>query len=255
MSYKLTIVGGGARRRCVVPIPVILFFFSYFIGASFVLAQKLPQAQEPLPQPTININPDIYYPFDEILYIEGRAKPNSSVQIQFSKPGARPKLFGVKSDANGEWVLAEKVPLEAGDWEMHARILDGNRLSEWSNPRIVKVIRTGVTIGGVNIKFAVLVLPILVLFIAGGGVILYFQWRVRILRAALATKEVREAQESVRDGISEIRQDLLDELKLIESSKGSFSADDFARKEHIIRELDQLERNMSREIGDIEKRA
>lgn len=64
--------------------------------------------------PTININPDIYYPFDEILYLEGRAGPISNVQVQFQKLGAKPLRFNVKSDANGEWVLAEKVPLVGG---------------------------------------------------------------------------------------------------------------------------------------------
>lgn len=128
------------------------------------------------------------------------------------------------------------------------------RVSDWSNPRVFKVIASGVTIGGVNIKFAALVFVIVVLLGCGIALALYFSWRVRRLRASLVAKEIREAQASVRDGLSELRRDLLDELKFFESSGKALSADELSRKEHILRELDMLEKNMEKEIGDIEER-
>ena len=36
------------------------------------------QPEIPTP-PLITVNPDIYYPFDEILYIEGRAQPRQAL--------------------------------------------------------------------------------------------------------------------------------------------------------------------------------
>lgn len=117
-----------------------------------------------------------------------------------------------------------------------------------------KVVASGVTIGGVNIKFAALVFIIVVLLVCGVALVIYFSWRVRRLRASLVTKEIREAQLSVREGLSELRRDLLDELKLMESSGKNLFSDELSRKEHILRELDLLEKNMEKEIGDIEQR-
>ncbi len=210
-------------------------------------------AAEDASVPTITINPDVYYPLDEILYIEGRATPNATVQIQFAKQGARPVQFGTKSDPNGEWVLAEKVPLEAGDWEVRAREASGiDKVSEWSNPRVFKVVVSGITLGGVNIKFASLVLFIVLLLMLGLATVLYFTWKVRRLNSALLSKEIREAEGSVREGFSELRRDLLDELHLLESSGKPPSAEEISRKEHVLRELELLQKNMEREIGDID---
>ncbi|MBI2591776.1 MAG: hypothetical protein HYW34_03820 [Candidatus Brennerbacteria bacterium] len=102
---------------------IFLILFNALISA--VLAADTAKV---LPVPVISVNPDIYYPLDEVLYLEGRALPNSTVQIQFLKQGAKPLKFNSKSDANGEWVLAEKINLESGDWEVRARSLSLSRI-------------------------------------------------------------------------------------------------------------------------------
>lgn len=225
----------------------LLPFFILFLLAGAVLAADLSV-------PTIAVSPDIYYPFDEILYLEGRAIPNATVQIQFQKQNARPLKFNTKSDSNGEWVLAERVPLDAGYWEMRARVVeDANVTSQWSNPRVVKVIVTGITIWGVNIKFAVLVLALVAVLMLSAAIIWYFSIRITKLNARLLSKEIGEAKESVREGVSEFRRDLLDELRIFGSSGRQLSPEEFARKEHLLRELDKLERNIEHEIQDIEK--
>ena len=225
---------------------LILSFGAINFGTGIVFATEV------LPVPVISVNPDIYYPFDEIIYIEGRALPNSTVQIQFQKQGAKLLKFNSKSDANGEWVLAEKIPLESGDWEIRARFLAGpDKISEWSNPRVFKVIVSGVTIGGINIKFAFLTFTLLVVLFAAASIFFYFRYKVKQLKAVIISKEIKEARDSVKDGLSEIRKDLIDELKIMESSVKTLSAEELSRKEHLLRELDLLERNMDKEIQDI----
>lgn len=157
------------------------------------------------------------------MYLEGNAEPNFIIQIRFQKQGAKPLTFTAKSDSRGEWVLAEKVPLEAGDWEVRARTVDAenkDNISEWSNPRVFKVIISGITIGGINIKFAALFLIIVVL---------------------------------LSRGFVELRQGLIDELQILESHK-NLSQEELVRKEQLLRNLENLERNMQREIKDIEER-
>ena len=239
----------------------VISVFSFLVISAiggFALDGNLSFAAENFPVPMISVNPDIYYPLDEILYLEGRAKPNSTVQVQFQKQGAKPLKFNSKSDANGEWVLAEKVPLESGDWEVRARLIAAGggingqeKTSEWSNPRVFKVIVSGVTIGGLNIKFAFLVFVLLVVLFAAAFIFFYFRWKVRQLKAVIVSKEIKEARDSVKDGLSEIRKDLIDELKIMESSGKTLSVEELSRKEHLLRELDLLERNMDKEIQDI----
>jgi hypothetical protein len=241
----------------------VLFIFSAVIflgGKGIVFAQTstIQTQVKELPQPTIAINPDIYYPLDEVLYIEGGAEPNFMVQIRFEKQGAKPTTFTAKSDSRGEWVLAEKIPLAAGDWEVRARIVDKqnkDNFSDWSNPRVFKVILNGITIGGVNIKFAVLSLIIIILLIGGVALILYFKHRVQRLKEVILDKEIGEAQESVREGFSELRQSLSDELRVLDS-RPNLSQEELARKEQVLRNLENLEhnieRNIQKEIKDIE---
>lgn len=234
---------------------LLILIFVFTTGRLFIFA-----AGE-LPTPTININPDVYYPFDEILYLEGRAGSASNVQVQFQKQGAKPLKFNVKSDANGEWVLAEKVSLSAGNWEIRARIIEATkdnpegRTSQWSNPRVFNVIVTGITLGGVNIKFAFLSFIIIFLLLIGIAAASYFILKVRRLKSELISKEIREAHESVREGVSHIRDDLLEELRVFESSEKPLSEEQLSKKEHLVRELDRLEREMEREISDIERRS
>lgn len=203
---------------------------------------------------TINVYPDIYYPIDESLYLEGRAKPDSIIQINFQKQGSKPRNFTVKSNANGEWVFAEKIPLEAGDWEVRARENFANgKLGEWSNPRVFKVIQNGIIIAGVSIKFAVLAFTIFFFLLLSGFIFWYFNARVRLLKEIIVKKEAQEAHESVREGIAEIRKDLLNELKLLTMSNKELSNEEIQRKEHVLRELDRVENEMNKEIRDIEE--
>jgi ABC-type transport system involved in cytochrome bd biosynthesis fused ATPase/permease subunit len=112
---------------------------------------------------------------------------------------------------------------------------------------------SGITIGGINIKFAALSLTIVVLLILGAMIIFYFTRRVSRLKAALVGKEIREARESIREGFSELRQNMLDELRMLES-QSALSAEELARKELLLRNLEKLEKGMEKEIGDIEEK-
>lgn len=187
--------------------------------------------------------------------MEGRADPNATLQINFQKAGAKPINLTVKSNADGEWVLTQKLPLDAGEWEVRARLVTSSGMSsEWSNPRVFRAVVTGITIGGVNITFISLSLFIVLLLMLGVGVVVYYSLRVRRLTGALVAKEIREARDSVHGGISEIRKDILDEIRLLESSTRPLSGEALTRKEHLLRELENLEKTIEAEISDIERK-
>jgi hypothetical protein len=179
-----------------------------------------------------------------VLYLEGRAVEGSSLQIQFQKQGVKPIRIGLKVDSNGEWVFGEKIPLEAGDWEARVRMVEGEYTSEWSNPRMFKTVSSSITLGKVNIKFTALSLIIVILLLIGISAGGFFLWKIHRLNAVILVKEVREAESSVRGGISELRNDVLDELKsFVESDKG-LTSNEFMKKEYILRKLDRLLRKV-----------
>lgn len=233
----------------------IVFAGVFFLISAFSIAAAAPE-KLPLRIPVIVIQPDVYYPQDEILYIEGKGDVKSIIELRLQKQGAKPLAFTVNTDLNGDWAFAERVPLEEGELEARARTQgeDGS-VSEWSNPRIFRTVKTGITLGGITIKFTFLSLIIILLCIIGAGIVLYFTMRVRRLRYLLLTKEVREAKEAVRENLSILRTELIEELRFLSSSGKTLPPDDLARKERVFRELDQIERRMEKEIDDIQEKS
>jgi len=235
-------------KRTVVAISSAILLISVFGALSAQAAE--------LASPTIVITPDVYYPLDEVLYLEGQAEPNYVVELRFQMQGAKPLTYRTKSDSRGEWVLVEKINLKAGDWEVKTRTIDyknNENISEWSNPRVFKVIVNGITIGGISIKFATLSLIIFILLILCAVAVSYFSYRVSRLKVALLDKEISEAQQSAHKSFSEMRQNMLEELRLLESRK-RLSAEEIERKAHLLRDLENMERDLEKEIKDIEEK-
>ena len=125
---------------------ILIFLFAY--AAAYAQTQALPQAPANIDEPYISVNPDIFYPLDEVLYLEGRAQPNAIVTVQIRKESGaeKPVKFTVKADAYGEWVVAEKTYLSSGNWEVRARQQVGIALSGESNPRLIRSVVSGVSI-------------------------------------------------------------------------------------------------------------
>ncbi len=220
-------------------------------------------AIQELPTPTIAVNPDVYYPFDEVLYIEGRAAPKETVQVRFFKQGAEPVLFTTKSDANGEWVLAKKVSLEEGDWEVRARVYqDSGAASQWSNPRVFKAVITGITIGGINIKFAALTFIIVVLLMFSGGLTWYFDLRVKQqmrekaeeLEKKLHDKQRESIETLVEHNFDKVHERIAEELKRLNNKfleKGRLSSEEEEHQEQLLKDLRRCEEEIAKKLKDI----
>lgn len=214
-------------------------FIAFLLFTFCILGADL-LAKEEIPSPTIAVTPDIYYPLDEILYLEGRSRPTSTVQIQFQKQGAKPITVNARSDANGEWVLAEKVPLEAGEWEVRARAVVGGVTSDWSNPRVIKAIKTGVVIGGVTVKFVVLISALLLILFIGTVTTVYFGWRVRRLKARVAYLRIRQLEKDLSEKTAALERALLEKGKEVASTLVEEGFEELKQK--ILEEIEHLEK-------------
>ena len=107
---------------------------------------------------------------------------------------------------------------------------------------------------GVSPLIAVVMLIAFTLVVA--GILVYFMRKVRALKHGLFEKQVRETQDRIHQNFSEIRRDLTEELKALvaNADKHPLTPEEIQRQEHILRELENMERNMERDMGDIEKR-
>jgi hypothetical protein len=193
---------------------------------------------EALGEPYISISPDQFYPLEEILYVEGRADPNAIVSVLIEKQGDKPIKFTVKADSAGEWVVAEKTFLSAG------------------NPRVIRSVVTGIDFFGLQVRYAVLA-AVAALFLAIiTALFIYFRKKIQRLQRGLMEKQLRETEERFHKGFAEIRGELMDQLKALanETQGRALTPDEVGRRNRILAELEELERNLEHDIGDISKR-
>ncbi len=226
------------------------------IGPSPVgLGQASPPPAPPV-EPYIAISPDVFYPLDEILYVEGRSDPNALVTLELQKAGDKPVKFTVKADSSGEWVVAEKTYLSAGNWEVRAKQQSGALVSGWANPRVVRSVVTGVSIFGLSIRYVVIAAVSLLFLLTVVVIYLYFRRKIRGLERGAMEKELRETEARFHRGFAEIRKDLMDQLKdLAANSEGrSLTSGEIEKRDHILRELEELEQGLEHDVGDISRR-
>lgn len=221
--------------------------------------------------------PDVYYPLDEILYLEGNAPSDATVQIQFQKSGAKPITVHTRSNVRGEWVFAGKAPLDAGTWEIRARVIGGaDETSPWSNPRLMKAIQTGIVLGGVSITYALLLLVFFGILVASVALIFHFYFRVKrlerraqqlrvtelekelrgrteALEHALLDKDKQEAETEVEKSIADLKTSLVKELEHLEETVlgRPRTKEEQEHKERLMAELSAMQEKIESKIEDI----
>ena len=58
----------------------------------------------------------------------------------------------------------------------------------------------------------------------------------------------------MHEGFAAMRENLLNELKMLAAKNNSLSPEEVSRRENILRELDMVEKNVEREIRDVEEK-
>lgn len=135
-----------------------------------------------VPAPEISISPQDFYPFEEILYLEGRAEPNALVTVILEKPDAAAIELTRSADTDGSWFISQKVYLAAGNWEFKARQKAGEDISDWSPPKNISVVLTGANIAGFNVHYVVIGVLALIIFAVLVMVLIYLRLKVRGIR-------------------------------------------------------------------------
>ncbi|PIT92763.1 MAG: hypothetical protein COU08_00745 [Candidatus Harrisonbacteria bacterium CG10_big_fil_rev_8_21_14_0_10_42_17] len=250
---------------------IFLFFFVLMFSMPyFTVAQDVPtQTAEPpikrilvqnitLDQPYISVSPNLFYPLDEVLYIEGRGVPGATVTLTLEKekPDDQPLKFTAHVDSFGEWVVAERTFLSSGVWRVYARQELGDEVSERSNPRVVRSVVTGINIFGYQVKYVVLAGLFLLVFLLVMAIFFYFIRKIGKLKRGLFAHQLHETEDRVRENLSSIRKELMAELQeLANNTQGKqLDSDEVQKRDRILRRLEDLERDVDRDIDSLEKK-
>ncbi len=236
---------------------IIILMVLIWHSSAVVFAQTQPTTNQLPPiEPYISISPDSFNTLEEILYVEGRSDPNAIVTVLLEQQGKQPVKFTVKADSSGEWVVAEKTYLSAGNWEVRARQQVGALFSGWSNPRVIQSAVNGIDIFGFKIRYVVIAVVVFIFLAILGSVFFYFRRKIQNLQRGLIEKQIKETEERFHRGFEEIRKDLMDQLKdlALNAQTRALTPDEVEKRDHVLRELEQLERNLDHDIGDIGKK-
>lgn len=193
------------------------------IPLSLVLALLLMSgsvfAQTETSVPTIAVYPDIYYAGTETLYLEGRAAPDATIQIRFEKPGSKPMKFNTKSDSGGEWVFAEEVMMDSGNWEVRVGSISNSGISsDWSNPRVIKTVVTAVALGGVSIRYSFLWSLVFIIVSVAAITAIYYFFRVRFFKNRVQSEKIKFLEKQLaihelEEGFGNLKRNIIEELE------------------------------------------
>ncbi len=221
----------------------------------FLLGAFVAAAAAALPTPAVTVFPATFYPLENLLFIEGTAPPQSTVEIILRQHEERFITLRTKSDNRGVWSLAERLFLEEGRWEVRARATSGDEVSRWSEPVVITSVITGIGFGRFSITYPVAAGILVFILFLGGGAFAYLTIRVRHVRRDLLKKEAHEVRHKVTQGFHAVRSGIIDELRSLEAQAkgGHLDTEMLVRQERLLQDLHALEEDLEREAEDVEK--
>lgn len=223
-----------------------------------LLVPLLATAVELLP-PTISVAPIEYYPLDEVFYIEGKAAPNTRLELFFERTGggAAPIRVLKEVNANGEWFYSEKLELASGEWMVRARSI-GNKetYSDWSNPRVFRSVVSGFIWGSLKIRYLPILLVIATLLALAISFFIWSVYKLRSIRSvefreALRKKDRELIEREVETEFAALRRELREELSHLEAKDKKLSRAEEAHRERLLRELERAEETIEKKVKSI----
>lgn len=197
---------------------------------------------------------------EEIFYAGGKVDTANTIIIIYLQNLQTGETMSqsVQSDKRGDWFYRHTNFLSTGNYILWAQTKLGDELSPPS-PQIQMTVRpTAIQFGASRLSYETLYFIIsLILFLAVIGLISFIIFHA--LQGRKKTKqfwkEVREAEESIRRGFAVLRRDIEAELAVITKAKLSkiLSEDEKEKEERLLKDLDWVQKYISKEVWDIEK--
>jgi hypothetical protein len=229
------------------------------VAVSLAVGPAAKAAEDVLPPPVIttvsnNISDkDIFYLGGET----GAANATVVVYLQSLESSAT-QSEEVQTDKNGEWFYRHDSFLPAGHYVLWTQTKIGEQLSPPSPQIALGVETTAINFGATRISYVtlyfILAAALAVVALALAAYIAYKFYNGR-RKHQLIVKQISEAEASVRRGFAVLNRDIQAELSVIRQAKLSQKLGDEEKKreEQLLKDLDEIEQYLSKEIWDIEE--
>ncbi len=197
---------------------------------------------------------------EEIFYVGGKTEV-SNVQITIYLQNLQTgETYGytVISDKNGDWFYRHDRFLLSGNYLLWVQGQIENEKSP-PGPQVSLVVRpTAIQFGSSRLSYEnvylMIALALLISFIVLIAYIIFHGYHIRKKRSQFI-KEIKEAEEAVRRGFAVLRRDIQAELEVVKKAKLSkaLSEEEKAKEEQLLKDLEDVERYIGKEVFDIEK--
>ncbi len=197
---------------------------------------------------------------EEIFYIGGTvnsANASVTIYLQDLRSG---EAYSQKAipDKDGAWFYRHDRFLPSGEYLLWVQAQLIEEVSPPSPQVQMNVESTAFQVGATRISFVAMYAVALV-FSTISILLLFLYVGIRASSARkkhqLLTKEIREAEESIRRGFAVLRRDVKEELDVLAKMKlhGPLSIELTAKEAQLTKDLDYVERFVGKEIWDIER--
>ena len=199
---------------------------------------------------------------EDIFYIGGKTgNADISVNIYLQNLGSsETRSFMVTSDKNGDWFYRHPTFLATGEYLLWTQSLLGELTSPPSPQVRMSVGRTAIQFGSNRLSFETLYLVIVIILLiamAVLSVLINAMIKKGREKHIALTKEIKEAEESVRRGFAVLKKDIEAELAVIHRAKltKEISQEEKQKEEQLMKDLVEVEGYVGKEIWDMEKYA
>lgn len=196
----------------------------------------------------------------EIFYIGGKTnRINQSVVLYFQNLSTGETTGQtVDSDENGDWFYRHSGFLSAGEYLLWAQTKNGDQLSPPSPQEKMMVKRTAIQFGSNRLSYETIyffIIILLLLAITGLALFIVFHYYHGRKRHKAFTKEVREAEESIRRGFAVLRRDIEAELVLIRNTTvgQELLGEEKEKEARLLQDLNTVQKRIGKEIWELKK--
>ncbi len=197
---------------------------------------------------------------EEIFYIGGKTDSPETMVIIYIQNLKSGETFSqnVVSDKKGDWFYRHGGFLSAGDYLLWVQGKAGEQMSPPSPHVRMAVQPTAIQFGSSRLSYATIYIGAIILLLIILAVLIAYiirQWRRLKKRHDRFAKEVGEVEEAVHRGFTMLRRDIEAELAVIRRVRMSkaLSGEEKLKEEHLLRDLEKIERHIGKEVLDVEK--
>ena len=237
---------------------VVLLMGSFFIASLLAPVSTIANSIEVGPPLISTISKNISN--NEIFYTGGKTEASNTDVIIYIQSVQTGETISRKvvSDKRGDWFYRHDTFLLSGNYILWTQSQLGEELSPPSPQINIAVRATAIQFGSSRISFETFylgaVIVLLLVLIGLVSYIVFHSFHFQKKRKHFI-KEINEAEEAIRRGFAVLRRDIQQELSVVKKAKvdSALSSELKAKEEQLLRDLEEVERNIGKEVFDIEK--